>query len=148
MSVDSYFDAASEYACRRLVNDFAEFIDARQYERLRELFTADAVYTRPTVPDTEIRGIEAIISGFQSRPPTRMTQHLLTNVSIRFTSCDAASGVNRIVLYAGVTTDPELPGKGRKAEPSQLIGLYRDRYVRSTAGWRIAERRGSVLLHT
>ena len=144
----SYFDAASEYACRMLVHDFAEFIDARQYERLRELFTADALYTRPTVPDVVIRGVDAIIAGFLTRPPARTTQHLLTNVSIRFESAEAASGVNRIVLYAGLSTDPEVPGKGRKAEPSQLIGLYTDRYVRGAQGWRIAERRGRVLLHS
>jgi ketosteroid isomerase-like protein len=148
MSGSGYFDAAAEYACRMLVHEFAEIIDARQYERLRGLFTPDALYTRPIAPDTVIRGVEAIIAGFMSRSATRITQHLLTNVTIRFESPDAATGVNHIVLYVGSTSDAEVEGRGRKAEASQLIGLYADRFARAAAGWRIAERRGRVLFHT
>ncbi len=139
---------ADELACRALVNDFAQCLDAQEYERLRELFTPDAVFARPADPDTLIRGVDNIVAAFASRPKNRVSFHLLTNVSIKAESADSASGVCRILLFSTDAGEPEVPGKGRKAASSQLIGFYTDRYVRTPNGWRIADRRGRVVMHT
>lgn len=141
-------DPVTELACRTLVHEFAQFVDNGEYERLRELFTADAVYARPADPGTHIRGIDNIIASFTSRPKNRVGFHLLTNVAIRSESEDRASGYCRILLYQSDVSEPEVPGKGRKAAASQLLGTYEDKYVRTPQGWRIAERYGRVLMHT
>ncbi len=143
-----YFSAPDEYACRLLIEEFASAIDAQQYERLRAVFTDDAVYARPIAPDTLLQGLPAILGAFASRPPSRITCHLVTNVSIRFESADRARGRCGIVLYSSDRDMPESVGQGHKAHGTQLVGEYSDRFVRTAAGWRIAERRGRVLLHT
>jgi len=143
-----YFSAPDEYACRLLVEEFTAAIDQQQYERLRAVFTEDAVYARPIAPDTLLQGLAAILAAFATRPASRITCHLVTNVSIRFDSADSARGRCGIVLYSSDSGMPESAGKGRKAHGTQLIGEYADRFVRTANGWRIAERRGRVLLHT
>lgn len=135
-------------ACERLVIEFAQIVDAQQYGRLREVFTADATFARPTDPDKIIRGIDAIIAAYAGRPPNRLTQHLCTNIRIDVDDADRAHGDCRALLFLADANDPELPGKGRKATPGQLLGEFKDRFERTTAGWRISERRGRLLVHT
>ena len=136
--MNNTLEPADELACRTLVHDFAQSVDDQQYERLRDLFTADAVFARPADPDTLLRGIDSIVAAFAARPKNRLTFHLLTNVSIKAEAADSASGVCRILLFSGDAADGEVPGKGRKAASSQLIGFYTDRYVRTPGGWRPA----------
>lgn len=139
--------ADSIEACRNLSADYVACVDAQDYERLRELFVPDAVFARPTDPDTLVRGIEAIIAGFASRPRTRLTQHLMAQIRITLTSPEEARGVASLTLYTADAAETAAPGKGRKGS-GPLIGIYEDRYVRTAAGWRFAERRGRVTLHT
>jgi len=76
-----------------------------------------------------------------------VTQHFVTNICVSVESPTAASGSCRILLYMGDASEPET-AEGRQAAPKQLIGMYVDRYIRTAAGWRIAERRGRTLFHT
>jgi hypothetical protein len=52
-----------------------------------------------------------------------------------------------VLLFTTDAAEPETP-EGRKASPKQLMGTYHDRYVRTRNGWRFAERRGGISLHT
>lgn len=139
---------AIERACQRLVIEFAEVVDTQDYERLRELFAPDATFARPTDPETLIRGVDNIISAYLARPRNRLTQHLCTNIRITAESDDAAHGTCRVLLLIADAAEPEVPGKGRKAAASQLIGEFADRFRCTPAGWRFSERRGRLLLHT
>jgi ketosteroid isomerase-like protein len=139
---------AIERACQRLVIEFAEAIDAQDYERLREVFAPDATFARPTEPDTVIRGIDSIIAAYAARPRNRLTQHLCTNIRVTAESDDAARGTCVVLLFLGDASEPDRPGKGRRAAPSQLLGTFADRFQRTEDGWRIAERRGRLLMHT
>lgn len=139
---------AIEHACQRLVIQFAEAVDAQDYERLRELFAPDATFARPTDPDTVIRGIDSIVAAYASRPPNRLTLHLCTNIRISADSNDSAHGTCRVLLFLADASEPDTPGKGRKAAPSQLLGMFTDRFHRTEIGWRIIERRGRLLMHT
>jgi hypothetical protein len=53
-----------------------------------------------------------------------------------------------VLLFMAEAGDPELPGKGRKAAASQLVGAFDDEFVRTPHGWRFAARRGRLLMHT
>jgi hypothetical protein len=139
---------AIERACERLVLEFAACVDAQDYERLRTLFATDAGFARPTDPDTLIRGIDNIVNAYLSRPRARVTQHLCTNIRITVHSPVRASGTTRVLLFMADTAEPELAGKGRKTAGSQLIGSFDDQFVRTAQGWRFAERRGRLLMHT
>jgi len=137
-----------EHACQRLVIEFAWAVDTQDYERLRERFAPDATFTRPTDPGTIIEGIDNIIAAYASRPPNRLTQHLCTNIRVTVESQVSARGTCTVLLFLSDTSEPDLPGKGRKAAASQLIGEFADRFHRTEMGWRILERRGRLLLHT
>ena len=139
---------AIEGACQRLVIEFAEAVDAQDYERLREVFAPDATFARPTDPEAIIRGIDSIIAAYAGRPPNRLTQHLCTNIHITADSNDSARGTCRVLLFLADASDPDAPGKGRKAALGQLLGVFTDRFHRTEHGWRITERRGRLLMHT
>jgi hypothetical protein len=132
-----------EHACTRLVHEFAEALDTQQFEQLRELFTPDATFYRPAEPDVAIRGIDAIIGSYRTRLQGYRSLHLCTNVLIRATSSDSASGTTRILFKAGPVTPETPPGAG--IEPTlEVLGGFEDRFVLTDRGWRFSERRGRL----
>lgn len=136
-----------ETACGALCVDYCEIVDAKDYQRMREVFAEDAEYYSPATPNDLIRGAEAIVAYLSHIPATLVTQHLASNIRIHAESADAASGSCKILLFTADGNAPETPD-GRKAAEKQRVGVYYDRYVRTPVGWRIAERRGKGLLHT
>jgi hypothetical protein len=139
---------AIEWACTRLMVQFAEYNDRQDYEALAALFDERGRFARPTDPNTVIEGRANILKAFRSRPKGRLTQHLCSNLLVTAETTDRARGSCRIMLYtADVSQAPE-GALGIKADPRQLIGVYEDRFVRAPEGWRFAERRGRVLYHT
>ena len=130
-----------ERACERLVYEFADALDSRQFERLRELFTDDATFYRPAEPDVAIRGIDAIIGSYRSRLQGYRSQHLCTNVLITATSNDAASGTLRIFFKAAPAEATEGPDV---APTLEVLGGFEDRFTRTDRGWRFSERRGRL----
>jgi len=136
-----------EAACAALCVDYCELVDAKDYQRMREVFADDAQYYSPNAPNDLIRGAEGIIAYLSHIPATLATQHLAFNLRMHAESADTASGSCKILLF---TADGSAPGTpdGHKAAEKQRIGVYHDRYVRTAEGWRIAERRGKGLLHT
>jgi hypothetical protein len=133
-------------ACHDLVVDCASIIDESRYDDLARIFSTDGVFARPTVPDEPIIGRDAIIAAFKKRPPNKLAQHLVLNIRVRLTGADTAEGTSSIMLYMTDAATPFENGKGRKAS-GPLLGLYRDSYVRTTEGWRIADRRGRVTMY-
>ena len=139
-------DLAAVEACRNLVVDCASLIDETRYDELGRIFAVDGVFARPTMPDAPIVGRDAIIAALKQRPANKLSQHLVMNIRVWLTGPDSAEGTSSIMLYL---TDVDLPhetGKGRKAT-GPLLGLYKDRYVRTAEGWRIADRRGRVTMY-
>jgi ketosteroid isomerase-like protein len=136
-----------EQACAALCVDYCEYVDAKDFAALLRVFADDAIFVSPATPDREIRGTGAIVAALSGIPSTLVTQHLAFNIRIHPESADTATGSCRLLIYMADANEPETP-EGRKAAPRQIIGVYRDRYVRSASGWRIADRRGRTLLHT
>ena len=128
--------------------DYADAVDTQEYARLRDIFVEDAAFTRPANPQELIHGVENIVAMFESRPRNRLTQHIVSNIRVRVESADRAVGTCRVLLFTSDVSDPGAPDFGRKASARQLIGTYKDRYVRTKNGWRFAERRGTISFHT
>lgn len=137
----------AQSACQVLCIEYADAVDSREYSRLRQIFAEDAVFGRPMAPNDPIRGLENIVASFEARPRDRLTQHFVNNIRIQVESPTSATGTSRMLLYLSDRAEPETP-EGRKVAPRQLIGVYRDRFVRTKDGWRISERRGTTLFHT
>lgn len=137
----------AQQACEALAIEYAEIVDAQDYERLREIFAQDAAFGRSATPDETLHGVENIVASFISRPRNRLTHHVMSNIRVRIETPKTASGTCRVLLFTSDTSEPQT-AEGRKVAPKQLMGTYHDRYVRTNDGWRIAERRGSISFHT
>ena len=141
-------ERAIEWACAKLMVQFAEYNDLQNYEALAALFDERGRFARPTDPNTVIEGRANILNAFLSRPKGRLTQHLCSNLLVMAETSDRARGTCRIVLYTADGNQQPEGAFGIKADARRLIGVYEDRFVRAPEGWRFAERRGRVLYHT
>jgi hypothetical protein len=128
-----------ERACERLIVAYSHFIDFGEAGRVGELFTADGVWESP---EATMRGQEQVTAGFGRRQANagRRSRHVCTNVAIDIVGPDEAKGVCYFSLYRA-------DGVGEGAAPLDgpvMVGEYRDRFVRTADGWRIAHRVASV----
>lgn len=134
---------AIEWACEKLGRLFAIHSDRSDFESLAALFTEDGVYTRPSVPDVEIRGRDSIYQAFLERPPLEI-KHLVSNCVVDVLSPDSAKGVSYITFLAAPRTEQALP----LTAGSIHVGEFHDHYVLTPEGWKISERRGRLNLKT
>jgi hypothetical protein len=132
-----------ERACQRLVTRYCHFVDHGQASRVAELFSDDGIWAGPGV---EMNGHGEILAGFKIREANaeRMSRHVCNGFLCDVEDSDHASGVVYLTLYRN-DGDPD-----RTMSPlvgPEMVGEYRDRFVRTEAGWRIAERRIQVSFH-
>lgn len=134
---------AIEAHCTKLCHAFANHGDRNDFSALAQLFTADGSMSRPSVPDMEIIGRQAIIDAFGKRPAL-LIRHIVTNVQIDVISTDQAQGFSLVLWLSAEHSDAPLP---LTAGPMQ-IGEFRDIYLRTAEGWKFRERKGKLLLKT
>lgn len=120
---------AIEQDCARLIADYANLNDAARWEDVAALYSTDGRMARPTAPDDWIEGRDAILAAFLSRP-ARTTRHFCSNVVIDVLSEQEATGESAMLLFTG--------------DSQPKVGSFHDRFVLTEAGWRFAERRGSL----
>jgi len=124
-----------EAACVRLCVDFANYLDARRYEPVLDLFTEDATLDRMGVV---LKGRAEIRRFLESRPADATTRHVCTNIQIQLESEDAAAGHSYILFFQGAPVADDSVAVASKA-PS--VVEYRDRFTRTASGWKIQARR-------
>jgi hypothetical protein len=121
---------AIEWECTRLINHYANLNDEARWAEAAALYAKDGLMTRPTAPEAEIVGREALLAAFLARP-ARTSQHVVANVVVEVESGTQARAKSVILLFLGKDGPP-------------LVGTYRDRFVLTDEGWRFAERRGAL----
>ena len=132
-------------ACRELVLRCAACADANDAAGLAALFALEATLVRPD--GTALQGRAAIAAAYQLRPAERITRHLVSNSIVDIASPQAARVHSSVLLWSGTTADAESP-QGRPAHTRQIVGSFDDHCVLTPAGWRIAQRRASFVLHS
>ena len=120
---------AVEHDCARLIALYANLNDEARWDAVAALYAEDGVMVRPTAPDQPVVGREAILAAFKARPP-RTTRHVCSNVVIDVEGPATARGTSAMLLFTG--------------EGPPLVGSFHDRFCLTAAGWRFAERRGSL----
>jgi len=120
-------------AIQDVLHRYSTAIDTKDFALLDEVFTADGVadYTASggiRGDLTEIKTWLAAALGIFS-----VVQHLVTNVQVDVMG-DEATSVCYLFNPLGYAAE------GGKTEMLYCGGLYRDRFVRTSKGWRIRER--------
>jgi hypothetical protein len=133
---------AIEWRCSQLVARFALLNDDSDYENLVALFTEDAVFSRPTMPDKPMVGRETILAQFRQRP-ARTLRHLMANTVVTAETAERATGTCYMILYAGPPAAPGEPGPP-STDQAPMIGQFKDVFVKVGGQWLFAERRGSL----
>jgi hypothetical protein len=131
---------AIEADCERLIKRYVNLNDAHDWEACAGLYTEDGRMGRPS-GGPAVEGRAAILAGFKARPP-RAQRHAIANIVVDVEDADHAQAFSVIVLYQG---EPAIEGQlpAMSASPP-LVGWYRDRLVRTSQGWRFAERIGGL----
>lgn len=125
----------SHHAITTLMFRYAEYVDAADFDAIADLF-ADAVLTNEGV-DGEIAGGEAIKQLYLRTnrihdDGTLRTRHLTSNVIVDIEeAAGTAAGRCAFVVFQQTAALPLQP---------IVTGRYRDRFARSSRGWRFAQR--------
>ena len=131
---------AIELDCERLIKRYVNLNDAQDWQAVANLYTEDARFARPSKPGEFIEGRAAILASFLARP-ARAQRHVIANTVVDVEDGDRARAFSVIVLYMGDRAEDGLPIQDSK---SPLIGTFTDKLVRTSEGWRFAERVGGL----
>ena len=114
-----------------LVTEYAWLLDHRGWHVVADLCTDDVVLT---IRGREIRGKAGLAAWAEHRAANkaRRTQHQMTLLRLEPTSPDHVSGTVALVLHVAKA--------GHGGTYIDLVGEYRDEYVRTAGGWRFRRR--------
>lgn len=127
-----------ERACEKLSIAYARHIDFREYDAFCDLFTEDGELQ---VLGTVLKGREAMMGFLTGRPANRRSLHIFTNIWTNVLDAGHAEGVTYLSLFRA---DQDGAAPARVPGP-MMAGYYRDRFVRTPKGWRIARRDGDIM---
>jgi SnoaL-like domain len=143
--------AVDELQIRNVIASLALLSDMGDIEEWGMLFAADADYTIGGRPFE--KGRAAIVESGAGRRargthgPGSNNRHLSASVLVRSTGPDTAEAVSYLAMYKdlppeGDGSDPENLGKEGETKFPELmvLGTYRDRFRRTTDGWKVTHR--------
>lgn len=133
-----------ERECERLVTRCCHYVDHGEAQRIADLFTEDGVWTAPGI--VTMRGQQELRKGLGERQArtTRVARHVCTNLLLTVIDENTAEGVVYLTLYRHDRKEGEDEGELAPLEAPLMLGEYRDRFVRTPDGWRIAHREVAV----
>lgn len=114
-----------------LLYRYCRMLDAMELDLVETLFTRDCVVEYGPDERMRSRGVEHLRASLERLHRFARTSHHVTNVEVVFTGPRTAHGRSYVLAW-----HQEPDGRCRT-----LYGEYRDCFVRTPEGWRIAERR-------
>jgi hypothetical protein len=130
---------AAERACEALIIAYTHLADRfGDRAELPGLFTDDGIWESD---DVRLEGRAQLEEFFGRVEADRSTRHVSSNVAVRVTGDGTAEGLSYFTLYRHIGEKPRVPDLD--GQPV-IVGQYRDRFVRTADGWRIAHRRAEV----
>lgn len=124
-----------------LVVAYAYAVDERNWQAFEALFTPDAEIDYRTAGGIAGRPAEVAAWMPQALSLFTWTLHSVFSHRIAPTGADTADGSLHVVARHGLVWEGA-------NEIMDVTGVYRDRYVRTPAGWRFAARREDTLAFT
>jgi SnoaL-like domain len=120
------------------LNAYATCLDTRDWLGLSHVFHPQAAGVYGATLTGRVAIIESIRSFLDGCGPS---QHLLGNYQIVIDGDEAQSLTKARVLHVGT-------GERAHLTPYEAIGVYRDRHLRTSEGWRIIHRHFDVHITT
>jgi uncharacterized protein (TIGR02246 family) len=128
-----------ELAIRRILVDYAAFLDGRDYEAYANLFTPEGEWTNQgggRKGRDQIRAMLEVMGPAGS--PNAENYHLVSNPRIDLDG-DRATATSRYLFVM----------RGPEGQPTPaLAGIYRDEFVRQGGEWKIARRVADDIMPT
>jgi len=129
-----------ELAIRRILIDYAGFLDGRDYAAYANLFTPDGEWTNQAggrKGRDEIRAMLESVMG-PAGTPNAANYHLISNPRIDLDG-DRATATSRYLFVM----------RGPEGQPTpSLAGIYTDEFVRLNGEWKIARRVANDIMPT
>lgn len=123
----------AERACERLMIDYCQCVDTRDFARLVSLFTRDGVLKRP---DGEFKG-QAAIEAFFDKLTTDPLNHVCSNMLIHIDGPKSGKATSYVTVFRSYGKNADgLP----KLEAPYVIAKYIDRFIVEDGEWKIAFR--------
>ncbi|WP_425409877.1 nuclear transport factor 2 family protein [Hyphococcus sp.] len=123
-------------AIERVVFDYCWFADMQDIDALVSLFDQDGIMDASEFGLPVIKGRQSLRDFFQTLLEThKCSQHLAGNFRVDIAK-NEASGTSYYVME----------GLLKDSSPISAKGYYKDRFVRTTEGWKILRRKGIPLL--
>jgi 3-hydroxyacyl-CoA dehydrogenase len=123
--------SADRIAITRLLHRYCSMLDTMELELVQELFTDDCLVVYGPDERMQSRGAAELAGSLRRLWRFERTSHHLSNVDLDFDGPGAAHGRSYVLAW-----HQQPDGASRT-----LYAEYNDRFVRTGAGWRIAERR-------
>ena len=124
----------AERACERLMIEYCEYVDTRQFEKLVVLFATDGVLNRTDTGEIKGRGA---IKAFFDKLTTDPLIHVASNSLVTVTGPETAQGSSYVTVYRSyrknATGQPKL-------EAPYVVAKYVDKFVVEEGEWKIGYR--------
>jgi len=121
--------------CQWLTALYCHYVDRGEASRIADLFTVDGICK----VGGEHHGRDQIRKAIRAREENkdRISRHVCNNFVLNSVSDTAASGTVYLTLYR---SDGPEDRKIAELEGPVVIGEYRDKYVKTSEGWRFSYR--------
>ena len=125
-------EMSDRFEIQDLLYDYADMIDLKKFDQLRDVFTEDAFIDYSVYGG--VKGNREEIIAFLKEAMTIFpnTHHMNANVQIKV---DGDSATGRVMCF-----NPQEMDLGETTHTFMLGLWYVDKYVRTADGWRISER--------
>jgi ketosteroid isomerase-like protein len=124
-------DELDRRAITSVLHGYCRMLDSLDLERVPAFFTEDCEVVYGPDPRMQSHGAADLERALRRLGRFARTSHHLSNVEIELTGPDSATSVSYVLAW-----HQQPDGISRT-----LYAQYHDRFVRTTGGWRIAERR-------
>jgi len=117
-------DSADRLELHELPGRYGDAIDDRDWDRLGQIFTDDAVFDLTDLGEPRLEGL-AEIKRYMDQDPRHPRTHLMTNIYVDETPAGARLFFRIVALL-----------------PDRLVGTasYYDEAIKTPAGWRVKNR--------